>query len=72
MMHKTKQKTPFSDATPSSPGLKRLADLQVRAHVLTLQSGLFCVFQDGDAPADPGSGLPYVKISPRLAKAAAK
>jgi hypothetical protein len=40
-------------------------ELQVSAHLMTLDSGLFCVFQTpGSAPSDPATGLPRVHITP--------
>jgi len=43
----------------------RIAELQVSAHLMTLESGLFCVFQTpGSAPPDPATGLPGVRITP--------
>ncbi len=43
----------------------RVAELQVSAHLMTLESGLFCVFQTpGSAPPDPATGLPGVRITP--------
>jgi hypothetical protein len=43
----------------------RVAELQVSAHLMTLESGLFCVFQtQGSAPPDPATGLPGVRITP--------
>ncbi len=49
---------------PADPS-KRIAELQVSAHLMTLESGLFCVFQTpGSAPPDPATGLPGVRITP--------
>jgi hypothetical protein len=49
---------------PSDPS-NRVAELQVSAHLMTLESGLFCVFQTpGSAPPDPATGLPGVRITP--------
>jgi hypothetical protein len=51
-------------ASPSDPS-KRVAELQVSAHLMTLESGLFCVFQTpGSSPPDPATGLPGVRITP--------
>jgi hypothetical protein len=48
-----------------SDASKRVAELQVSAHLMTLESGLFCVFQTpGSAPPDPATGLPGVRITP--------
>jgi hypothetical protein len=49
---------------PADPA-NRVAELQVSAHLMTLESGLFCVFQTpGSAPPDPATGLPGVRITP--------
>jgi hypothetical protein len=51
-------------AAPSEP-TNRVAELQVSAHLMTLESGLFCVFQTpGSAPPDPATGLPGVRNTP--------
>jgi hypothetical protein len=51
-------------AQPSDPS-NRIAELQVSAHLMSLESGLFCVFQTpGSAPPDPATGLPGVRITP--------
>lgn len=43
----------------------RIAELQVTAHLMTLETGLFCVFQTpGSTPPDPATGLPGVRITP--------
>jgi hypothetical protein len=43
----------------------RVAELQVSAHLMTLETGLFCVFQTpGSAPPDTATGLPGVRITP--------
>ncbi len=53
-----------SQAAPAS-GTNRVAELQVSAHLMTLESGLFCVFQTpGSAPPDPVTSLPGVRITP--------
>jgi hypothetical protein len=44
--------------------VKRLADLRVRAHVISLRTGLFCIHHEGTAHTDPQSGLPHIKIEP--------
>jgi hypothetical protein len=44
---------------------KRVAELQVSAHLMTLETGLFCVFQSpGSLPPDLVTGLPGVRITP--------
>ncbi|WP_428490137.1 hypothetical protein [Rhodopila sp.] len=43
----------------------RVAELQVSGHLMTLETGLFCVFQTpGSAPPDAATGLPGVRITP--------
>lgn len=43
----------------------RVSELQVTAHLMTLETGLFCVFQTpGSAPPDLATGLPGVRITP--------
>jgi hypothetical protein len=51
-------------AEPPQP-TNRVAELQVTAHLMTLESGLFCVFQSpGSPPPDPVTSLPGVRITP--------
>jgi hypothetical protein len=46
-------------------GTSRVAELQVSAHLMTLETGLFCVFQTpGSPPPDPVTALPGVRITP--------
>ncbi|HYZ20965.1 MAG TPA: hypothetical protein VE690_02305 [Rhodopila sp.] len=53
---------------PSAPPPEvggRVAELQVSAHLMTLETGLFCIFQaPGSTPPDPATGLPGVRITP--------
>jgi hypothetical protein len=43
----------------------RIAELQVSAHLMTLETGLFCVFQTPGSPQpDPVTALPGVRITP--------
>jgi len=51
---------------PASPqaGQRLIAELKVSGHLMTLDSGLFCIFNaPGSAAPDQGSGLPGVRIS---------
>jgi hypothetical protein len=49
---------------PADPA-GRVAELQVTAHLMTLETGLFCVFQTpGSAPPELATGLPGVRITP--------
>jgi hypothetical protein len=58
-------KQPAQAANPSSDASSRVAELQVSAHLMTLETGLFCVFQTpGSNPPDPNTGLPGVRITP--------
>lgn len=46
-----------------SPG--RVAELRVSAHVMTLETGLYCVFPTPGSPdPDPATGLPGVRVTP--------
>jgi len=43
----------------------RIAELQVTAHLMSLETGLFCVFQTPGSPLpDDATGLPGVRITP--------
>jgi len=46
-----------------SPNQRRLTELKVSGHLMTLESGLFCILQTPSHAADPASGLPGVRIS---------
>jgi hypothetical protein len=53
---------PQSDA-PASPG--RVAELRVSAHLMTLETGLYCVFPTPGSPdPDSATGLPGVRVTP--------
>jgi hypothetical protein len=44
---------------------QRVVELQVSGHLMSLEAGLFCVFQTpGSAPSDPVTGLPGIRITP--------
>jgi len=48
---------------PASPG--RVAELRVSAHVMTLETGLYCVFPTPGSPdPDSATGLPGVRVTP--------
>ena len=48
---------------PSAPG-NRVAELKVSGHLMTLDSGMFCIFHAPGSPTvDDGTGLPGVRIS---------
>ena len=43
----------------------RIAELKVTAHLMTLESGLYCVFPTPGSPeSDPRTGLPGVRVTP--------
>lgn len=45
-------------------GANRVAELKVSGHLMTLDSGMFCIFHAPGAPVpDDGSGLPGVRVS---------
>lgn len=51
------------DNVPSTAA-GRVSELRVSAHLMTLDTGMFCVFHaPGGSTADDGSGLPGVRIS---------
>ena len=59
------EKSAALPANPPSGAASKVAELQVSAHLMTLDAGLFCVFQSPGSPApDPGTGLPGVRITP--------
>jgi hypothetical protein len=62
---RVKAEPPVQPAPRPADPTNRVAELQVSAHLMTLESGLFCVFQTpGSAPPDPATGLPGVRITP--------
>jgi hypothetical protein len=58
------------DAAPAEPRAdegqqRRVTELRVSGHIMTLGTGLFCIFHaPGSAIAAPQSGLPGVRVSP--------
>src|ERR1035437_2002686 len=50
--------------TPES-GQKRITELKVSGHLMTLDAGTFCVFHAPDSPVatESGTGLPGVRLS---------
>ena len=58
---------PASAASPtesSQDSTNRIAELRVSGNLMTLDSGLFCVFQVPGSPVpDPATGLPGVRVS---------
>jgi hypothetical protein len=55
---------PVAGPPPAEGAANRIAELRVSANLMTLDAGLFCVFQaPGSAPADPATGLPGVRVS---------
>jgi len=61
----TAVRNPPAAAAPREPEAQgRVAELKVSGHLMTLDSGLFCVFQVPGSPmANDSSGLPGVRIS---------
>jgi hypothetical protein len=48
-----------------APPSDRVAELRVTAHLMTLETGLYCVFPTPGSPdADPATGLPGVRVTP--------
>ena len=48
----------------TTAGTGRVAELKVSGHLMTLDTGLFCVFQvPGSPAANDRSGLPGVRVS---------
>lgn len=59
------RRTATEPAAQQTDARAAIAELQVTAHLMTLDSGLFCIFQQaGSAAPDPASGLPGVRITP--------
>ncbi len=51
------------EGAPSTPG--RVAELRVSAHLMTLETGLYCVFPTPGSPdPDAATGLPGVRVTP--------
>ncbi|MDR3528988.1 MAG: hypothetical protein P4L90_00320 [Rhodopila sp.] len=62
---KTKAAPPAQSADQAPDPSNRVAELQVSAHLMTLETGLFCVFQTPGSPLpDQATGLPGVRITP--------
>ena len=58
------EKSSRPEGETAGPG-GRIAELQVSAHLMTLETGLFCVFQTPGSPQpDPVTALPGVRITP--------
>src|SRR3954463_14194664 len=55
---------PTQQAEAQSSGQGRVAELRVSGNLMTLDTGLFCVFPvPGSPPPDPKTGLPGVRVS---------
>ena len=53
-----------NQAPAGAPGHKVVTELKVSGNLMTLESGLFCIFNaPGSAPPDAGTGLPGVRVS---------
>lgn len=60
-----KVRQPSRSVSQPPDASSRVAELQVSAHLMTLETGLFCVFQTPGSPqSEPASGLPGVRITP--------
>jgi hypothetical protein len=58
------QEQPTARANPQEANQNRVTELKVSGHLMTLDSGLFCVFQAPGSPsANDRTGLPGVRIS---------
>src|SRR5579872_3143130 len=58
------QKSPAAQANAQQGNQGRVTELKVSGHLMTLDAGLFCVFQTPDsAVPNERSGLPGVRIS---------
>lgn len=49
--------------TTQTPAPQRISDLKVSGHLMTLQTGLFCVFHAPGQKAPTAAGLPGVRLS---------
>jgi hypothetical protein len=56
-------KTQSATASNPVPNQRLVTELKVSGHLMTLESGLFCILQTPSRAADPASGLPGVRIS---------
>ncbi|MBV8458581.1 MAG: hypothetical protein JO122_18430 [Acetobacteraceae bacterium] len=51
------------DVKPTEPAERRVIELKVSGHLMTLDSGVFCVFQPPGSPTAGRNGQPGVRIS---------
>jgi len=51
------------EAKPAEPVQNRILELKVSGHLMTLDAGVFCIFQPPGSPHAGPSGLPGVRIS---------
>src|ERR1700761_5766911 len=59
----TATRNPQAQAAPQTGGASPVTELKASAHLMTLDTGLFCIFQGPGAAIDARSGLPSVRIS---------
>ena len=60
----TESRAAPAPAGNSIPAANRITELRVAGHLMTLETGLFCVFSaPGSASPDPATGLPGVRVS---------
>jgi Clostridial hydrophobic W len=56
---------PHAKSIEAPSASDRVAELRVTAHLMTLETGLYCVFPTPGSPdADPRTGLPGVRVTP--------
>ena len=54
---------PAPKPTPPEPTANRMTELKVSGHLMTLEPGLFCVFQPQGSPSAGPNGLPGIRLS---------
>ncbi|HEX5326627.1 MAG TPA: hypothetical protein VFW75_08165 [Acetobacteraceae bacterium] len=54
---------PAPQPSPAEPAPNRITELKVSGHLMTLETGLFCVFQPPGSPLAGAGGLPGVRLS---------
>ena len=54
---------PAPKPAAADPATNRVTELKVSGHLMTLEAGLFCVFQPPGSPTAGASGLPGVRLS---------
>ena len=54
---------PAPKPAAADPATNRVTELKVSGHLMTLEAGLFCVFQPPGSPTAGANGLPGVRLS---------